>query len=494
MRSGLCPPDLFPSLPLICYYGGMGSLRKLALSIAGRIGLFSELFSDGSDNSDVYRVLGYRRKITYSQYRARYRRGGLAYRLVNFLPDKTWVGGVYLLEDEDPKITTRFEQTAENLFSRLNVPSVFRRADIMAGIGNYAGVLIGARGDLSTPLPRMRSELDIQSLDPIPQDRLQIKTLETNLSSVRYGLPLYYRIRPTSQKNDGFELLEGFSRTASDTAAKDVHWSRIIHTSKNCVENPVLGIPELQPVWNLLDDLQRLTGGGAKSAWSRMLSKVLLDIDKSFEPEDEEIDRIEKELKELYDDEKSYALTRAVTPKQTQGPVFNFAANVQCVISQIAGTKGIPVRDLNGSERGKIADDEDRTLVSDLINAHRTLNCNQWIRDFAERIVLHGALPKPKKFVVHWYEEEIPIKEQDKAGIVLDITRANEIQLRRGDTEILTSAEMRDLYYKRKPLKLRKQKSFDKGSDKQDKSGDKDVDDKNSNDKDKRSDQPGPTP
>lgn len=435
----------------------MSAIRRMVHSITERLSFFNRLSPSDEDSYNLYKALGYPRSISLKQYRARYRRGGVATRIVNFLPSATWIGGVYLIEDENPKKVTPFEKQAETLFQRLQVPQVFRRADIQAGLGNYAGVVIGAKGELSTPLPKLRRPEDVLFLRPYGQDRLTIRSLDEENGSIRQGLIDTYELdlRPdtTSKKTD--PLIQSLAKTAADVKVI-IHHSRVIHIAKNCIDSDFHGTPDLESIWNLLEDLYRLTGGGAKSAWNRSLSKVLMDLDKDVDPKTVDVDELEEELDKMYDDSRSYVLGRAMTPKPIHGPVFNFGSNVESVLAQIAGAKGIPMREFTGSERGKLASDQDERIKGDLVNQHRVLNCDGWMRDFGQRMIDCGALPQPVSFQPEWYEEERPLTEAEKAQVILSLTSANSSQWHMGDTPILTSDEIRDMYYGKKPLKKNK--------------------------------------
>lgn len=436
---------------------GGGSFRRILHSVVERLSFFNRLNPPDEDSYNLYKALGYPRSISLKQYRARYRRGGVATRIVNFLPSATWIGGVYLIEDENPKKITPFEKQAESLFQRLQVPQVFRRADIQAGLGNYAGVVIGAKGDLSKPLPKLRGPDDILFLRPYGQDRLTIRTLDEDPNSQRNGLIDTYKLdlRPDTTSKNNDPLIKSLAKTAADME-KVIHHSRVIHIAKNCIDSDFYGTPDLESIWNLLEDLYRVTGGGAKSAWNRALSKVLMDLDKDVDPKNINVEELEEELDKMYDDSKSYVLGRAMTPKPIHGPVFTFSSNAASVLAQISGATGIPMRRLTGSERGELASENDKEIEANLVFGHRVLNCDGWMRDFGQRMIDCGALPQPTSFQPEWYEEESPLSETEKAEVVYKLALANKLQVANGDTPVTSSDEMRDTYYGRKPLKWQK--------------------------------------
>ena len=105
---------------------------------------------------DLFDVLSYNETLDYREYRGRYKRGGLAKRVVDAYPVAVWRAGAEVYEDEDAKEDTPFEVAWKSLESRLGVWSRLQRAHTLALLSTYSVLLIGARGtgDLSTELPR----------------------------------------------------------------------------------------------------------------------------------------------------------------------------------------------------------------------------------------------------------------------------------------------------------------------------------------------------
>src|SRR5580765_2559090 len=120
-----------------------------ALTFRSRLANIAGISFGGKRN--MYEALGYQRELFPQDYRSRYRRNEVANRVVKALPKATWRGGAEVVEDNTDKMTA-FEQAWVDLESRLRIWTVFQRADILAGIGRYAIILIGAPGKMDEPL------------------------------------------------------------------------------------------------------------------------------------------------------------------------------------------------------------------------------------------------------------------------------------------------------------------------------------------------------
>ena len=87
----------------------IAQIRALASDLASRAGLASLAGLTFGGARDLYQALGYQRKLLPQDYRDRYKRNGIAARVVEAFPKATWRGGAELIEDEDPTETTDFE-------------------------------------------------------------------------------------------------------------------------------------------------------------------------------------------------------------------------------------------------------------------------------------------------------------------------------------------------------------------------------------------------
>jgi hypothetical protein len=357
---------------------------------------------------DLYQVLGYPRYLTVDDYRARYERGGIAGRIVDVFPNATWRNNpVNVAEkgNDDDDTVTAFEQAWLNIDNRLQVQAKLLRTDKLAGQGNYAVLLIGVVGDsdLTTELPRGRGPQDVIYLKPFsggggptagqtPQARAivlganaSIESYEADVTSPRFGLPLTYTLKQTTTNSPAFQ--------------RPVHWSRVLHVAENVLEDDVFGQPTLERVWNLLDDLDKVTGGGAEAFWLRANQGLHLDVDKDMALADVK-DTLEKlkEQSEAYKHQQTRWLrTRGVSVETLGSDVANFSNPADAVMTQIAGAKGIPKRILTGSEMGELASSQDRDNWRDQVTGRQTGYAGPYIvRPLIDRLVEYGYLPVPK--------------------------------------------------------------------------------------------------
>jgi hypothetical protein len=425
-------------------------IRQLASILVDRMQFARQHGITFGGMRDLYEIFGYDRTITPQMYRDRYERGGIAQRVVDAFPKATWRGGFELIEDEDPETTTTFEQAWIDLDRRLSVTSRLQRLDILAGLGQYAILLIGAPGELNTPLPKAEPN-QLFHLSAFSQEDAWIQEWETDPSNPRFGLPKFYQLRrlasPSSLKSPN-----GVASFVTDAFNKPVHWSRIVHVAEGCLDDDVFGQPTLQAVWNLLDDLEKVTGGGAEAFFLRANQGIQIDIDKNMNVKPEALEDLRKQADEYANQIRRILRTQGTKVNVLGSDVANFSSPSDAILTQISGAKSIPKRILTGSEMGELASSQDRDNWKDQVNGRQTSHAGPYIvRPFIDRLVQFGYLPAPKKapdaYTVRWAHIEV-MTETEKANGAAQWAAVNSTN----KSVVFTSAQIRDKWYSLPPL------------------------------------------
>ncbi len=398
---------------------------------------------------DMECALGYQDRLQYENYIHRYRRGGITKRLVEAFPDATWNTGPSLVEDPAPDVETEFELEFAGLVDRLNLWSRFRRADVLAGIGEYSVLLIGVEGEeaLEQPMPQLSGPDAILYLQPVPQDRADIDTYVTSAADPRFGLPEFYQLTLGSSRSSTA------SRVRTALTSKRVHWSRVIHVADDLIEDDVYGTPRLRPVWNYIDDIVKVVGGGSEAAWKRAQPWLQLDMDPvaASEMDDDDEDAMDEEVDELLHGLRTVFRTRGVKANLLAAAVSSFKSNLDAIMMLVSATMRIPLRLLTGSERGELASTEDRNSWSEHVSARRNGFGTGVVRDFTTRLIEHKGLTAPASYEVVWPAID-ELNEQEKAEVTKVIAEANKAQFDAGGGIIVLSEEMRDKFLGLAPM------------------------------------------
>jgi hypothetical protein len=401
---------------------------------------------------DLYQIFGYDRIITAHQYREVYLRGGVAKQIVEAFPKATWRGGVEVYEDEDASVSTPFEQAFEVLEKKHHIFNTLLSADILAGLSTYSVILIGAPGNLQEELPKGNPD-SLLYLAPFwggggPGDQsrstsmrtqasdtdVTIESFEVDPSQPRFGEPLTYRIRRTD--------------ISSPMLAREVHWSRVVHICEGALDSSVYGTPTLESIWNLLMDLEKVTGGGSESYFQRAKHALHLNIDKdtAFSPDD--LTALKTKLDEFQHNITTALPTRGVDVKMLEAAVANFSPAVDSIIKQIAGSKGIPQRILTGSEMGTLASEQDAANFDSRVQDRRTGYAGPMIaRRLIDRLIDYGYLPTPKQYDIGWPVEE-NMDEAGRAAFAEQLAKVNQTF----GALVFTQDEIREKAFDLEPL------------------------------------------
>lgn len=392
---------------------------------------------------DLYEGLGYQRILRPWDYRNRYKRNAVAARIVEALPKSTWRGGGEVIEDEQPDIETPFELAWNDLNKKLSLWSMFQRTDVLAGLGRYAILLIGGGGAVDQPLKSLTVD-SLLYLTPYSEEDATITEFEVDSKNVRYGMPLYYSIkRITTSSTATVPRLVGVATPPSlgTNVGQRVHYSRVIHIADGLLDDHVYGQPRLERTWNLLDDLEKVTGGGAEAFWKRADAGLHIDMDPMMELDDEEEEALEDEIEDYTHGLKRVVKTRGMKMNPLTSGVAGFKDPVDSIISQISAGTGIPQRILMGSERGQLASQQDRDNYSERVfDRRREFAETQVIRPFIDRMIELGVLPEPKDpYEIRWPEIQ-NLDEVQRADVAVKYATINSTQ---GEV-VVTTDEIRD--------------------------------------------------
>ena len=411
----------------------MEALRTLASIIGPRAALSAALGKTFGGMRDLARVLGYKSSLDINDYRLCARRNPLGSRIIRAFPQGTWRGGGELIEDDEKQDYTPFEKQWHDLAVRLRLWRVFYRADVLAGLDRYSCILLGAPGALNTPLQDARGPEDLVYAKPYADDILTIEELESNSNDIRFGKPKMYRLKPPKLDKEvkvvNFPTLED----------KMVHWTRVIHVCDD-LEDDLYGSPRLECVWNRLDDLDKVTGGGAEAFWLRANQGIQVDVEKEIDLSTEAEKRLDEEVDRYIHEISRVLRTRGTTVNTLGSEVADFKNPVAAIIAQICSGTGIPQRILMGSERGELASTQDRDNWFDQIGDRRLQFAEpNLINVLTDRLIEFKFLGKPAQYETRWSQLK-SLDDGQKADLAIKIATVNKYQ---GET-VVTADEIRD--------------------------------------------------
>ena len=395
------------------------TMHALASTLTSRAKLGAALGTQYAGERDVYVAAGYPKDITYTMYEGRYQRQDVAKRIVNAFPAATWRGKPEIYETEDSN-ETAFEKSWNELLAAVNVWYYMLRVDKMAGVYQYATLLMGFDDASSTA--ELKDEVKkgtgrrLLFLRPFFQDKSVVKTWVTEPNNPRFGLPETYELDMSADTASLGEAATSFA--ASGVASKNivVHWSRIIHVADGCLDNDVYGVPRLEAVYNRLLDFDKVISGPAEGYWRDGFPGLSMELDAEADYS-QSLAAMEDEIENYIHNLTRVMKLQGVKATALTGKTTDPKGMVEVLFMLLSAATGIPARILTGSERGELASSQDAENWNGRVDERRRDFAEPvMVKEFIDRLIKYGVLPKPKEYIVNWPEAYM-LSAKDQADV-----------------------------------------------------------------------------
>jgi len=329
---------------------------------------------------DYYKVLGYSRTLSHADFMNKYLRQDVAQRIINAPVDATW--------QDPPQILTKINGTTNDVwqewetFARENdIYMHLAKADLFAGLGSLAILVVGFDDGrrLDQPVGRAASG-KLLYLQPYLEGSVDITQFDTDMRSPRFGQPTMYTVTPG-------DVIHSKTVSSGGTKLRDkfeVHYTRVLHLADNTLENSVYGHSRLEPLYNTLDDLMKVTGGSAETYWLLANRGMHIDVDKDMDLQAEDAKNLSDEIDEYQHQLRRVLRTRGVTVKSLGSDAADPKNEFGVLMSLLSAGSGLPQRVMMGAEAGQLASQQDRA---------------NWAARVAERIAKFAQPKVLKPFV-----------------------------------------------------------------------------------------------
>lgn len=367
---------------------------SVATALLDRARLGAALGKGFGGDRDYYQALGYPRTLTFDHYLAQYSRHPVAGKAVDYPAMQTWRTHPDVVDGDTAKhkTNTRFARAWRTLATSLRLWHYCERTDRLAGIGEYAILVIGTRGGaLGEQAPAIMSPADLLYFRPYSQGDVTAITYDMDQASPRFGLPLLYTV------NLG-------TVGAQTLGARQVHFSHVVHVAEDTLTDEVFGRPRLQRPYNLLDDIIKIAGGSAEATWKLVYKGAVIAARDGFDIADSATDLAEKA------DEYIHGLRRVLTLQGADLNVLGGEAidpsGIWHVLERlVSAATDIPARLLFGSERGELASSQDQENYAAVIQARRERFAEPvLVRPLVDWMLAHSVIPQPSsgQYAVVW--------------------------------------------------------------------------------------------
>jgi hypothetical protein len=345
---------------------------------------------------NLYRALGWKADIDYSDYLTRYRRQDLAKAVVDIPIDASWDPAPTITESRPRRRRsagrvrrtqrqTEFDRRAASLIKQSRLFHFCERVDTLGALGEYAVMLLGVKDgrDLAEPIG---TATELNYLAPYSMKNAAARTFEEDDTNPRFSLPVMYDV------------------SIGKSTKRPVHYSRIIHVANGLLESPTRGTPALEAVYNQLCNLELIAGSAAEMFWRGALMGLFLTnrtgAEMTMTPE-----QIADQFQKFFMDFQRHIALSDAEMKTLAPQVASPKDHADLAIKLVGAERRIPQRVLVGTEEGRLAAAQDDVNLAKSTGRRRTNFCEPVIvRPFFDTMIEVGILPPPRddEYVVEW--------------------------------------------------------------------------------------------
>ena len=366
---------------------GMTAVRTVLAAMAG--------LSFGGAR-DLYKVFGWNRQPGHKEFLSKYLRQDITQRIINAPVDGTWT--------DHPILTggKAFETAWQNLVDEHDIYHYLAKTDIFAGLGAFAILVVGIDDGRprNTPATTGR-ENKVLYMQPYLEGSIEVIEFDTNQNSKRFGKPVMYRVTPGESilvKGSVDARLKGQSKF-------EVHYTRVLHVADNTLENTVFGHSRLESIYNVLDDLMKVTGGSAETYWLAANRGLHIDVDKEMELAPEDAEDLSEEIEEYQHQVTRVIRTRGTKVNSLGSDVADPKNTFGVQMALLSSNTNIPQRVLMGAEAGQLASQQDRANWATYLASRASRFAEPvMLKPFIRLMVGLGVVPQPRKLKIQWPE------------------------------------------------------------------------------------------
>lgn len=386
--------------------------------------MFPAFFQAAKHNH--YADFGFPTDLDFTQLYGMFSRNGIAAAAVNKTVLKTWQDNPFLLEKERDGSQggvaneTTLEKEIRQRFDDLRLWSRLAEADRRSLVGRYAAVILrfadGKKFD--QPVDRVAGGLDgLVEVIPAWQGQLEVSEWDTDETSPTYGHPKTFQ----------------FNEAAVDKAQRQprqfmIHPDRVLIWSSDGTVN---GRSLLEPGYNDLLTMEKVSGAGGEGFWKNAKSAPVLEMDPTARIDDmakamnitpEEIaDKMNEQVADWQKGFDQLLMLQGIQAKTLSitlpSPEHFYAVALQAFAASI----NQPVKILVGMQTGERASKEDADEWAQTNMSRRANQIVPSVMDLVRRLERVGILPE-KDWFIDWADlTEASMSEKiDRANKMAD--------------------------------------------------------------------------
>lgn len=391
--------------------------------------------------------------LSFTDFYKAYRRMAPAYAAVNRLLDQCWVDNPVVIDglpSREATESTDWEIAATQLLIKFR--RAFKEADKRGLVGRFSVLFLQLKDgkDWGQPVDiaslKKSGAYGLSKLIPAWEGQVSISKYDQNPLSPTYGEPLEYTFNETEVSD------------SSNSAGRNltVHRDRVLLFCESAESSdPTSGMSMLEPGYNKLLDLIKVSGGSAEGFLKNASRQLALNLSKEVNVEklaarakeqgyadfaqalEAKLARMSNGVDSTLITQEGQASVLSVTPGD---PSNSWMVNA----NEFAASVRIPFTILFGQQTGRLASDEDKKDWANRGNERRNNFLTEILREFLERMISYGILPpnENENISITWSDLLAP-SEKEKIANARELAVVAETSMRAYGQAAITPNEIR---------------------------------------------------
>ncbi|MDF3863472.1 DUF1073 domain-containing protein [Pseudomonas denitrificans (nom. rej.)] len=401
-----------------------------------RMGLLTAGMGIDNKRPQAWCEYGFPEDLTFHDFYALYRRGGVAHGAVNKVIGLCWRTNPWIIEGDDQdgaKDETPWETALTPLMARGKFWQAFAEADTRRLVGRFSGLLLQVRDGKNWDQPVTKGKALVKMI-PAWAGALKPITFDDKQTSETYGDPTMWQYTEASRAGRAGRQMK-------------VHPDRVF----------ILGdwtsdaIGFLEPAYNAFVSLEKVEGGSGESFLKNAARQLLLNFDKeidlnniasvygvTLEQLNQKFNEAARQLNRGSDvllPTQGAEATQLVSAVSDPGPTYN--VNLQTA----AAAMDIPTKILVGMQTGERASSEDQKYFNARCQARRN-ELTFEINDLVAHLMRIGIIDAKAEYTAMW-DDLTTATQGERLADAKVMSEINQTAMATGET-VFTADEIRE--------------------------------------------------
>jgi hypothetical protein len=199
----------------------------------------------------------------------------------------------------------------------------------------------------------------------------------------------------------------------------------VLHIAEFLEQDEVYGTPPLLAVYNYLKDLMKVVGASSECFWLAANRGLALMADLGSNINETTLKDMKEQAENFQNKMQRVLVGEGMKTTVLDSSIPDPAPTVQQLLQLIAGTSGIPLRLMLGTEEAQLAGSQDGDNWASRVEERRMMFASPMIlRPFVQLMIDTGNLPKPSgKWWVDW-EQSKELSALDRSIVAMNKSTA----------------------------------------------------------------------